>query len=561
MKLVNLLLIVLGIFSPYSIVLAQSSPEIMHIEAWEEEEVEKGKDGEVEGVEEEEEEKEEEEVKEPSPEEMARLKQLATADHLYLAGEKIAAARLYREAKETWKIEQSGRYKNEIPTPFYDPAELNPGGKVYWRNYQQGKEQQLESKIFASIELLTKQHPEFIPGHIGYAETLKAYEREAESLLVLEKAFNRYPNESKLLKAKINADIEAERWLEASISARQFALFNPKHSEAEEFTQLAEEYLEKYRSKLKSDLTWSAIGNAIFGTVGFALTGNLFGPISAVETISILLRGESAIGENIAKNAKKVMPLIEDEEILNYVQEIGNKIATVSGRDDFDYEFYVVIDEQFNAFALPGGKVFVNTGAILNTDSEAELAGLLAHEISHAVLSHGFQLVTKGNLTANVVGYIPYVGSTASNLIVLNYSRGMEKQADIFGTRMLVAAGYAADGVRNLMVKLQEFYDKDKENYPTPPAWLSTHPNSTSRVNYMERLIVDNNLNRFAYEGVSRHMEIKDKAKVLWQEYKDCLKKEKEAKNYNAIAAKRCANNKTESEKVEEVEEVGEAKY
>ncbi len=566
MKLVNLLLVVLSIFNSSSIVLANPSfdmmqTEVEEIEEYEGDEDEKEEVGEVvevEEVEEDEDEKEEEveeeeEVKEPTPEEMARLKQLATADHLYLAGEKIAAARLYREAKETWKIEHFGdRTQDEIPTPFYDPAELNPGGKVYWRNYQQGKKQQLESKIFASIELLTKKHPEFIPGHIGYAETLKAYEKEEESLLVLEKAFNRYPNESKLLKAKINADIEAERWLEASISARQFALFNPKHSEAEEFTQLAEEYLEKYRSKLKSQLTWNAIGNAIVGTVGFALTGNLFGPISAVETISILLRGESAIGENIAKNAKKVMPLVEDEEIVNYVQEIGNKIINVSGRDDFNYEFYVVMDEQFNAFALPGGKVFVNTGAILNTDSEAELAGLLAHEVSHAVLSHGFQLVTKGNLTANVVGYIPYVGSTASNLIVLNYSRDMEKQADIFGTRMLVGAGYAADGVRNLMVKLQEFHDKDQEDNPAPPAWLSTHPNTKSRVNYMERLIVDNNLNRYTYEGVSRHFDIKDKVKVLWKEYKDCLKKAEKEKKDNAIAAKQCANNKTESEESKE---------
>ena len=536
MKLVNLLLVFLGIFSSSTIVLANPSPVVM--EAEEVEEIkEKGKK---------EKQEEDEALKDPTPEEMTRLKQLATADHLYLAGEKIAAARLYREVKEAWKIEQRNRYRDKRPNPFYDSAKLNPGGKVYWRNYQQGKEQQLESKIFASIELLTKKYPEFIPGHISYAETLKAYDREAESLLVLEKAVNRYPKESKLLKAKINADIEAEKWLEASIAARQFALFNPQHPEAEEFTLLAEEYLANYRSKLKSKLTWNAIGNAIAGTVGFALTGNLFGPISAVETTSMLLRGESAIGEKVAKNAKKRLPLVEDEEIVNYVKEIGNKIVKASGRDDFDYEFYVVMDEQFNAFALPGGKVFVNTGAILNTDSEAELAGLLAHEIAHAVLSHGFQLVTQGNLTANVVSYIPYVGSTASNLIVLNYSRDMEKQADIFGTRMLVSSGYAADGVRNLMVKLKEFHDKDREDNPPPPAWLSTHPNTKSRVNYMERLIVDNNLNRYAYEGVSRHLDIKDKVKLLSKEYKDCLKKAEKAKKDKAIAAKQCANNETE---------------
>ncbi|MGF1539734.1 MAG: M48 family metalloprotease [Pleurocapsa sp.] len=546
MKLVNLLLVVLSILNFSSVVWATPSSEIMAIDAWDEE-------GEVEAPEEDTEDEEDGEVNRLTPEKMARLKQLATADQLYLAGEKIAATRLYRQVKPAWEIETGDRPGDEIPTPFYDPNLLDPGAKVYWRNYQQGKEQQLESKIFASIELLTQKYPEFIPGHISYAETLKNYDRQTESLEVLEKAVNLYPNESKLVQAKINADLADERWLEASITARQFALFNPQHPEAEEFTNKAVSYLETYRSKLKSQLTWNTIGNVITGTLGFALTGNLFGPISAVETTSMLLRGESAIGEKVAENAKKKLPLLEDEQIVNYVREIGHKIANVSGRDDFNYEFYVIMDEQFNAFALPGGKVFVNTGAILNTDSEAELAGLLAHEIAHAVLSHGFQLVTKGNLTANVVSYIPYVGSTASNLIVLNYSREMEKQADIFGTRMLVGADYAADGVRNLMVKLQEFYDQDQKNNPAPPVWLSTHPDTQARINYMEQLIVNNNLNRYGYEGVSRHLEITDRVATLWQEYQDCLDKlEKKDKN-KAIAIQRCANYKAVTQQEEEM--------
>ena len=108
----------------------------------------------------------------------------------------------------------------------------------------------------------------------------------------------------------------------------------------------------------------------------------------------------------------------------------------------------------------------------------------MAHEVSHAALSHGFQLATKGNLTANVVSYIPYVGNVASSLIVLNYSRDMEKQADLFGTRILVNAGYAADGVRNLMAQLQE----SPQEHSEPPAWLSSHPNTKERISYMEKV-------------------------------------------------------------------------
>lgn len=338
----------------------------------------------------------------------------------------------------------------------------------------------------------------------------------------------------------MNADIVAENWLDASIMARQFALFNPDSPQAEEFNRLAEEYLAQYQSDLRSSITWNAIGNAIAGTVGFALTGNLYGPFSALETTSLLLRGESAVGEASVGQIKKQVPLVQDKKVTNYVDQIGQKIANASGREEFDYQFYIVMDDALNAFALPGGKIFVNAGAIMKTDSEAELAGLLAHEVSHSALSHGFQLATKGNLTANIVSYIPYVGNTASSLIVLNYSRAMEKQADIFGTRILVNAGYAADGVRNLMAQLDKYRDEDNSE---PPAWLSSHPNTKQRIDYMERLIVDRNLNRYAYEGVAQHQEIKKLVTAKWQEYEKCVEEVDSIKE-----AKICAGEQNESQ-------------
>ena len=552
MKFINLLLIILSIFNSPGIILAQSSLQVETLLNQNVEEVEEAEDEEMEENDDADEE-DDEEVREPTPEELARLAKLAEADQLYLAGKKLAAYKLYREAKPAWETEKTSRKKEDLPEAFSDPQQLSPGGKVFWRNYQQGKEQGLESKIFSSLELLTKRYPEFIPGHIEYAILLKEYERESESLRILEKAVNRYPQNVELLTAKMDADLAEERWLEASISARQFSLFNPEHPEAEEFTSLANTYLAKYKSKLKSKLTWNAIGSAIAGGIGFVLTGSLFGPISAIETTALLIRGETAIGENTAKKAKKYFPMVEDEAIVNYVQEIGDKIAQASGRDEFDYEFYIIMDDNLNAFALPGGKIFVNVGAILNTDSEAELAGLLAHEVSHAVLSHGFQLVTQGNLTANVVQYIPYVGSTAVSLIVLNYSRDMEKQADVLGTRILVASGYAADGVRNLMARLEQI-NKEKD-LPHPPAWLSTHPHTSQRVRDMEQLIVDNNFNRYTYEGVERHQKIKKAVKEIWDEYEKCFE-EKEDEDLNA--ARKCAGNEDKEEDKEEVEEVEE---
>jgi beta-barrel assembly-enhancing protease len=392
---------------------------------------------------------------------------------------------------------------------------LPPAGAVYWRISTQGLEDKLETKIFVPLKFLVEQFPEFIPGHLRYAQALQSYERHEEALKILDQAVILYPDEPDLLYAKIEADNKAKKWLDASLAARRFSLFNPEHPQSPEFLELADKNLAKYQQDLQAQMTGNLIANIFTGALGFILTGNIFGPLSALETTMLLLQGETGIGEQIAGQVKNQLPILENEEVNQYVTEMGEKLVKVTGRNDFQYEFNIIMDDQLNAFALPGGKIFVNAGAILKTQSEAELAGLLAHELAHAVLSHGFQLVTQGNLTANVVGNIPYIGGLATNLIVLNYSRTMEEEADLFGTRILAASGYAADGVRNLM---QILADDDK---PSPPAWLSTHPNTRQRVTYLENFIISNGFNRYTYEGVSRHQEIRERVRVLWEEYQE----------------------------------------
>ncbi len=459
-------------------------------------------------------EKDSTEAKEPelSPEEIARQQKLIEADNLYKNGQIAEAQQLYREAKNPFGTQAQTKAQAE---PFTDPTKLSPAGGVYWRQSQEGLEQKLETKIMVPLELLVEQYPEFIPGHLRYAQVLKEYKKPEEALQVLERAAALYPNQPDLLKAKIAALGEREKWLEASLAARQFALLYPDNPLSSEFTTLADENLERYRSHTRRKLRGNAIANAITGALGFVLTGNLFGPISTVESTVLLLRGESAVGESVAKRAKRYLPMVEDEEVLNYVREVGNKLATVAGRNDFKYEFNVVMDDKLNAFALPGGKVFVNAGAILKTNSEAELAGLLAHELSHAVLSHGFQLVTQGNLTANVTQFVPY-GGLLGNLLVLDYSRDMERQADALGTRILASSGYAADGMRNLMVTL----DKQEGDRPSF-SWLSTHPDSDERISNLETLIERNSYNRYAYEGVARHLEMQKRVRELLREYEE----------------------------------------
>jgi len=363
------------------------------------------------------------------------------------------------------------------------------------------------------LQLLVEQYPEFIPGHIRYAQILKQYDRPKEALDILERASSLYPDQAELVKARVNALAGEKKWMEASLAARQFAILNPEHPQAAEFTNLAQENLERYKKHIRAEIRGNVIGNIITGALGYALTGSLLGPFSAVDSTIILLQGERAIGDSVAQEAKKQLNAITDESVLAYVNEIGQKLAKVTGREEFKYEFFVIPEASLNAFALPGGKIFINAGAIAKTNSEAELAGLIGHELSHVVLSHGFQLITQGNLISNVTQYLP-LGGTIGQLFALSYSRDMERQADTLGTRLIVASGYAADGLRNLMVTL------DKQQKNAPPSWLSSHPGGGERVNNLENLITRSSYNRYAYEGVGHHREIQARVNKLLQEKK-----------------------------------------
>jgi predicted Zn-dependent protease len=455
----------------------------------------------------------------PSPEEIARYQKLLEADKLYLEGNKAAAEKIYRQVKAPFT---STPEPPERPQAIVDAAQLPPAGRVYWREAEAGLAQKLATRTLVPLRLLVEQYPQFIPGHIKLAAALKQFvgvgdaaeERTKGALQILERAATMYPDQPDLVRAKVTALADNKKWMEASLAARQYSILYSDRPEAQEFAQLAEENLKRYKNHVRGEIRGNAIANIITGALGYAVTGSLFGPFSALDSAILLLRGEEAVGESVAKQAKRQLKLVEDEEVVAYVNELGQKLAKVAGRDDFKYKFYVVLDEDLNAFALPGGKIFINAGALVKTNSEAELAGLLAHELSHVVLSHGFQLVTQGNLLANVTQYLP-LGGTVANMFTLNYSRDMERQADTLGTRILASSGYAADGLRNLMVTLSK---QDKNPFPS---WMSSHPATEERIRYIENLIQQNRYNRFAFEGVGRHGEIRSKVKKILQEKKE----------------------------------------
>jgi predicted Zn-dependent protease len=434
---------------------------------------------------------------------------LITADTYYLAGDRDTAERLYRQVKDAvWQVDPDSLR----PRPITDPAELPPGGAVYWREANAGYEQGLIHRTLVPLELLVEEYPEFVPAQIFYAQYLVESDRADEADAILDRVLMLYPSQPDLLKARTQTQMAMEQWIEAAITAKQFVLLNPEHPDLAEMDDLSRANLDRFRAQMNEDLTGNLIGNILTGTAGLLLTGGLIGPYTAINSAMILLQGESAVGANAAAQIQNQLPMITDPDVDSYLETMGQKLARLAGRDEFEYDFYVVDDPELNAFALPGGKIFINSGAILKTNSEAELAGLMAHELAHAVLSHGFQLVTNGNLINSIAGVIPIpeVGGIAAGLAFSSYSRQMERQADILGTQLLAAADYAADGLHNLMVTLQaETGDRGGVQ------WFASHPAPDDRVDYLQQIVEVGGFNRYAYEGVAAHVAMQQRVARL----------------------------------------------
>ncbi len=438
-----------------------------------------------------------------------RQQWLITADEYYLAGAYPEAENIYRQAKNDLWLTDALPTR---PEPIFDAADLSPGGAVYWREANQGLALGLAHRTRVPLQLLTETYPEFIPGQVQYARYLMDQGELEEANWALDQALLLYPSQPDLLKIRVEVQMALEQWIEASITARQFTILNPDHGDYIAMAALAEGNLDRFRAEMNAQITQNFIGNLITGTAGFVLTGGLFGPFTAVNSAIVLMQGEDAIGERVAEQVKDQLPLLRDTDVEGYINAIGQDLATLSGRDEFDYDFYVLDDEALNAFALPGGKIFINSGAIMKTHSEAELAGLVAHEISHAVLSHGFQMATNSNLLSSLASFIPIpqLANVAAGLAITGYSRQMERQADVLGTQLLATAGYAADGLHNLMVILAaEVGDRNGIQ------WFSTHPAPDERVAYLQQIVEAGGYNRYAYEGVASHLAIQTKIMAL----------------------------------------------
>jgi hypothetical protein len=208
---------------------------------------------------------------------------------------------------------------------------------------------------------------------------------------------------------------------------------------------------------------------------------NMFSPEQDVE-----------VGKRAALDAQKQLPVCNSPRIDAYLTELGRRLTAKlpTGGVQYPWEFHCVNDKAINAFALPGGYVFVNRGTIEAADNEAQLAGVMAHELSHVALRHGTNQATKAQMTQGILGVaggifggstsgalLTSLGSFAAGGVLLRYSRTAESQADVMGTQVLYDAGYDPRALSQFFEKL-EAETKGKN----PPEFFSDHPSPEHRV-------------------------------------------------------------------------------
>jgi len=240
--------------------------------------------------------------------------------------------------------------------------------------------------------------------------------------------------------------------------------------------------------------------------VYFSVALILMSPLSVISQTKVepginffSIEQDVEIGRRSAEEAERQLPILRDSAITEYIDSVGRGLAKNSSMPNLPWQFKVVNSPEVNAFALPGGFIYVNRGLIEAARNEAELAGVLSHEISHVTLRHGTNQLSKAVLAQAplaVVGGVlgEGVGSILTklgisfglNAIFLRYSRTAETQADVVGVQLLTRTGYAPQAMVSFFQKLQNM----QKGEPSKVAeFFSSHPNPANRISRINQEI------------------------------------------------------------------------
>ncbi len=227
------------------------------------------------------------------------------------------------------------------------------------------------------------------------------------------------------------------------------------------------------------------------------------GLLTPQTVFDLTVREEEKMARSFLPIIFKYYDVIEDPAIVNYVNKIGNRIVAKLDEPLFHYRFYVLDTDPFNAFAIPAGYIFINSGLLMAMDNEEELAGILGHEIAHVNARHISQKIERSKkigwarmagMAAGVLMGLAGAGGDASSAVSqgsaaaaataeLSYSRDNEMQADQLGLIYLNDAGYGGDGLLKILKKMRAKQWYDSKLIPT---YLMTHPAIDERIAYID---------------------------------------------------------------------------
>ena len=204
------------------------------------------------------------------------------------------------------------------------------------------------------------------------------------------------------------------------------------------------------------------------------------------------------LGKESAAEVEKKMKVVDNPELQAYIGTVGRKLTSSADAGEFPYTFKVVVEKSINAFALPGGPMYIHTGLIAAADNESQMAGVMAHEVSHVALRHGTNQASKQQMlqlpamlagqatgSGGLLGTLSQLGiNLGANSVLLKFSRGAETEADLLGTRLMHSAGYNPTELANFFRKLEaEGGNQNK----LVEMFMASHPNPGNRVQAVQK--------------------------------------------------------------------------
>ncbi|MFH1136012.1 MAG: M48 family metalloprotease [Pseudomonadota bacterium] len=234
-------------------------------------------------------------------------------------------------------------------------------------------------------------------------------------------------------------------------------------------------------------------------TLALMLSWNLLQPAPAG---ALTIEDERQVGRDALESIKRGSVLLEDDSCRDYLDNLGRRLVGALGPQVFDYKFYIIKNDLINAFAAPGGYIFIYSGLITTVKSEGELAGILCHEVAHVTSRHIANRLSQGKVAAlaslggliagafigGPIGAAMALGSMAGGASAqLHYSREDEREADQKGLDYLVTAGYDPKFMGDGFWSLLRSDWPSQDDFPT---YLSTHPGLGERIGSVETAIL-----------------------------------------------------------------------